>query len=270
MKKKVLAILLVACLILALAFSVAFAATKKKDGESKQSKQLRSGFQNTMSKWIRTSDKKYEEGEKASYVEVEAAYFSTEYIEAHIQDQAQKNLWTQQEIDNYKFQYLQTLQLDKMIPFLVHIDNSGPSMHMAPFDNIVKLRIGSKTYKPVDYDKRFNFRLLGEIEGLVFFPRYDEKTGKNLLDKQNMVQLEFNSFMSPILRSNITLIWSIGKDDISKLYQGAAAARLENDRLLERLAKLKKDKDALEAKARTIQQEMDTIQKRLDEVQKQM
>lgn len=270
MKKKFIAILLIACLVLTFAFSAAFAAAKKKDTESKHSKQLRSGFQHVMEKWIRSSSKKYEEGDRVSYVEISAAYFSTEYIEAHIQDQAQKNLWTQQEIDNYKFQYLQTLQLDKMIPFLIHIDNSGPAMHMSPFDSVVKLRIGNNVYKAVDYDKRFNFRLLGEMEGLIFFPRYDEKTGKNLLEKQNMVQLEINSFASPILRSNISLIWSIGKDDISKLYQGAAAARLENDRLIERLGKLRKDKEELDAKSRTIQQEMDTIQKRLDELQKQL
>jgi len=271
--KKLIATLLAALLALSCASAVTFAAPakEKKVKESAQTKQIRSGFRHTMQKWIRSSDKKYEEGSKTSYVEFSAVYFSNEYIEAHVQDQAQLNLWTQQEMENYKYQYLNTLQLDKMIPILVHIDNSGPAMHMSPFDSVVKLRIGSKVYKPIDYDKRFNFRLMGEIEGLVFFPRFDEKTGKPLLGgKNNMVTLEINSFASPILRSNIQLNWTIGNDDVSKLYAGKTAARLESDRLLERLNKLKKDKAELESKANGLQQEMDTIQRRLDDLQKQM
>ncbi|MDO4952277.1 MAG: hypothetical protein Q4E34_00440 [Synergistaceae bacterium] len=270
--KKTAAILLAAVFASVCVLSAGFAAEKTpKVKESKQTKQLRSNFQSVMHRWIRSSDKKYEEGSQTSYVEVQAVYFSPDYIEAHVQDQAQKNLWTQQEMEDYKYKYLQTLQLDKMIPFLVYIDNSASSMHMAPFDNIVKMRIGGKTYKAVDYDKRFNFRLMGEIEGLVFFPRYDEKTGKPLLSENGgTVQLEFNSFMSPILRNNITLIWSVGKEDINRLYAGKTAARLESDRLVERLGRLKKDKEALDAKAGTIQQEINTIQKRLDDLQKNM
>lgn len=270
--KKITAVLLAAVFTALCVISAGCAAEKApKVKESKQSKQLRSSFQNTMRHWIRTSDKKYDDESKMSYVEVQAVYFSPDYIEAHVQDQAQKNLWTQQEMEDYKYKYLQTLQLDKMIPFMIYIDNSAEAMHMSPFDSIIKMRIGGKTYKPVDYDKRFNFRLMGEIEGLVFFPRYDEKTGKPLLGENGgTVQLEFNSFMSPILRNNINLIWSIGKEDINKLYAGKTAARLESDRLIERLGRLKKDKDALDAKAETIQQEINTIQKRLDDLQKKM
>jgi len=274
--KKLIAALLAALIALGCASAVTFAAQapkEKKPKQSAQTKQVRSKFRNVMEKWIRTSSKKYEEGNPLTYVEFSAAYFSTEYIEAHVQDQAQLNLWTQQEMENYKYQYLNTLQLDKMIPILLHIDNSGPAMHMNPFDSVVKLRIGNKVYKPVDYDKRFNFRLMGEIEGLIFFPRFDEKTGKPLIGeegKNKMVTLEINSFASPLLKNNIQLIWSVGNDDISKLYAGKTAARLENDRLLERLNKLKKDKAEVEAKASTIDQEINTIQKRLDEIQKQM
>jgi len=272
--KKIIATLLAALLALSCASAVTFAAQapkEKKPKESAHTKQVRSQFHNIMQKWVRTSSKKYEEGNPLTYVEFSAAYFSPEYITAHVEDQAQKNLWTQQEMENYKYQYLNTLQLDKMIPILLHIDNSGPAMHLNPFDTVVKMRIGSKVYKPIDYDKRFNFRLMGEIEGLVFFPRFDEKTGKPLLGgKNNMVTLEINSFASPLLKSNIQLIWSVGNEDISKLYAGKTAARLENDRLLERLNKLKKDKAEIEAKANSIDQEMNTIQKRLDELQKQM
>ena len=270
--KKLAAAVLIAFIATTFAVSVCCAAAAKapKVKESKQTKQLRSQFQKIMHSWIRSENRRDSDNSQTSYVEVEAAFFSPEYIEAHVQDQAQLNLWTEQELEDYKYKYLQTLQLDKMIPFLIHIDNSAEAMHMAPFDNIVKMRVGSKTYKPVDYDKRFNFRLMGEIEGLVFFPRYDEKTGKPLIpEKGGTVQLEFNSFMSPILKSNINLMWSLGNQDINRLYQGKTAARLESDRMLERLEKVRKEKEAIDAKAGTMQQEIDTIQKRLDELQKQ-
>ncbi len=270
--KKLAATVLIAFVATTFAASVCCAAAEKapKVKESKQTKQLRSQFQKIMHSWIRSENRRDSDNSQTSYVEVEAAFFSPEYIEAHVQDQAQKNLWTEQELEDYKYKYLQTLQLNKMIPFLIHIDNAAEAMHMAPFDNIVKMRVGSKTYKPVDYDKRFNFRLMGEIEGLVFFPRYDEKTGKPLIpEKGGTVQLEFNSFMSPILKSNINLMWSLGNQDINRLYEGKTAARLESDRMLERLEKVRKEKEAIDAKAGTMQQEIDTIQKRLDELQKQ-
>ena len=40
---------------------------------------------------------------------------------------------------------------------------------MAPFDNKVTLWAGSKKLSPADYDKRFNFKLSGYREGLVYF-----------------------------------------------------------------------------------------------------
>ncbi len=273
MKMKKSAAILLAAVFTALCVISAGCAAEKapKVKESKQTKQIRGQFQKIMHSWIRSEKRRDADNSQTSYVEVEAAFFSPEYIEAHVQDQAQKNLWTEQELEDYKYKYLQTLQLDKMIPFLIHIDNSAEAMHMSPFDNIIKMRVGSKTYKPVDYDKRFNFRLMGEIEGLVFFPRYDEKTGKPLIpEKGGTVQLEFNSFMSPILKSNINLMWSLGNQNINRLYQGKTAARLESDRMLERLEKLRKEKEAIDAKAGTMQQEIDTIQKRLDDLQKKM
>ncbi len=270
--KKAAVAILIAFISAAIAGSAGYAAAEKKPKikESKQTKQLRSQFQKIMHSWVRSENRRDSDNSQTSYVEVEAAFFSPEYIEAHVQDQAQQNLWTEQELEDYKYKYLQTLQLDKTIPFLIRIDNAAESMHMSPFDNIVKMRIGSKTYKAINYDKRFNFRLLGEIEGLVFFPRYDEKTGKPLIpEKGGTVQLEFNSFMSPILKSNINLMWSLGNQDINRLYQGKTAARLESDRMLERLERVKKEKEAIDAKNRSMQQEIDTIQKRLDELQKQ-
>ena len=142
-------------------------------------------------------------------------------------------------------------------------------MHLGPFDAMIRLRIGNKEYKPIDYDKRFNFRFQGDKEGLVYFRRYDEKTGKDLLKNIKSVRLDFNGAISPILDGRkINFLWDIANDDPSKLYQGKAADRFETDRLLKRLDKLRKDKAGLEAQMKTVNDEIGTIQSRLDELSK--
>ena len=142
-------------------------------------------------------------------------------------------------------------------------------MHLGPFDVMVKLRIGNKVYKPVDYDKRFNFKFQGEKEGLVYFPRFDEKTGKDLLKGAKTVRLEFSSAISSVLDSKTPyFLWDVNKDDPSKLYQGKAAERFESDRLIKRLEKLRKDKTTLESQLKAVDDEIGTIQTRLDELAK--
>jgi len=201
---------------------------------------------------------------------ITCTYYSAEYIEAYIQSEAQKNMWTQNETDDYKYNFLQALQLSEMIPVNIKFMNNGPTMHLGPFDIMVKLRIGNKLYKPVDYDKRFNFQFQGEKEGLVYFRRYDEKTGKDLLKGAGTVRLEFNSAISSILDSKEPrFMWNVANDDPSKLYQGKSANRFETDRLLKRLDKLRKDKSDFETQLKTVNDEIATIQARLDELAKQ-
>ena len=143
-------------------------------------------------------------------------------------------------------------------------------MFLGPFDIMVKLRIAGKTYKPTDYDRRFNFKFQGKKEGLIFFPRFDEKTGKDLLKGVKNVSLEFVSAISPILEGKtISFIWDIDRDDPQALYRGKAADKLETERLLKRLEKLRKDKAEEEAKLASINGEISTIQARLDELAKQ-
>ena len=121
----------------------------------------------------------------------------------------------------------------------------------------------------MDYDKRFNFKFQGEKEGLVYFPRFDEKTGKDLLKGAKTVRLEFSSAISSVLDSKTPyFLWDVNKDDPSKLYQGKAAERFESDRLIKRLEKLRKDKTTLESQLKAVDDEIGTIQTRLDELAK--
>ena len=224
-------------------------------------------FNQVLDRWSK-SVKYIDREDDISNLEIEATYYSAEFIEAYIQREAENNLWTKQEADDYKYKFLQALRLDEMIPIQVKFINNAPTMHLGPFDIMVKLIIKGKSYKPADYDKRFNFAFQGEREGLVYFPRYDEKTGRDLLDGVKSVTLEFRGSISPSLtRGNATkFYWDVANDDPQRLYQGTTAARIETDRLIKRLENLRKDKAAEDARLKAIEDEINTIQSRLDEI----
>ena len=253
MRKKLVPILLMATLLSLIAISFANADT----------------FGQVLDRW--TKSRKYTGEDKLSNLEINATYYSAEFIEAYIQKEAEANLWTQQEADDYKYKFLSALKLDEMIPIQLEFNNNAETMHMGPFDIMVKLIIKNKSYKPVDYDKRLNFKFQGKKEGLVYFPRYDEKTGKDLLEGVKTVTLELRSAIAPTITKGqpTKFLWDVSNDDPQKLYQGKTAARVETDRLLKRLEKLRKDKAEEEAKLKAINDEISTIQNRLDELAEQ-
>lgn len=222
---------------------------------------------NILLRWRKTA--LYEEN--TSNLTVAVTYYSAELVEAEIQAEAEKNLWTQDELERYKYRHLQTLNLAEMIPIKVEFVNNGPTMYPGPFDKMIEMRIGNKTYEPVDYDKRMNFSFQGEKDGLVFFNRFDPKTGKNILDGQKRVTIEISSGISPLIAGRgkrARFFWDIQNDDPSKLYAGQTAARLETDRLIKRLENLRKDESDEEARLNSIRDEIATIQSRLDELAK--
>lgn len=226
-------------------------------------------FESVLQRW--TKSVKYVDKETmVENLEIRATYYSAEFIEALTQNEAKVNLWTQQETDDYKYNFLGALRLDEMIPIQIEFINYGPMMYLGPFDIMAKLIIGNKEYKMVDYDKRFNFKFQGKKEGLVYFPRYDEKTGKDLLKDVKSVRLIFSPSISPLTEGRRPeFMWDVYNDDPSKLYQGKTAARFETDRLLKRLDKLRKDKAEHEKQLQGINDEISTVQKRLDELAKQ-
>jgi hypothetical protein len=127
-------------------------------------------YSKTLAKWTRQQT--FREPGAIGPLEMKVTYYSAEYVQALIETEAEKNLWTKDEKENYTYQLLKTLNMDEMIPIHVEFRNYGPSMHMAPFDEQVEIWIGRKKYKPVDYDKRFNFRLQGDRDGMIYFPRW--------------------------------------------------------------------------------------------------
>jgi hypothetical protein len=224
-------------------------------------------FDQVISRW--TKERRYESKEGANLT-VSATYYGAEYIEAYIQSEAQKNLWTESETENFKYNFLGALQLDEMIPVNIKFVNNGPTMHLGPFDVMISLVVGNQTYKPADYDRRFNFSFQGDKEGLVYFRRFDEKSGKDILKGVKSVKINLKTAISPVLDGKeVTFIFDVANDDPAKLYQGKSAARFETDRLLKRLEKLRKDKAEHEKQLQGINEEISTVQKRLDELAKQ-
>ena len=224
-------------------------------------------FSSILKQWTK---ERYYADDGGANLTIKCTYFSSEYVDAYILSEAQKNMWTQSETDDFKYKFLKTLNLNEMIPINVEFVNNGPTMFVGPFDNFVSLRIKNKLYKPVDYDKRFNFKFQGKKDGLIYFPRFDEKTGKDLLAGVSYVTLEFKSAISTTLDGkNPNFIWDVKNDNPQKLYEGGAGARMETDRLIKRLEKLRKDKAEEESKINAINNEISTIQQRVDELAKQ-
>ena len=219
-----------------------------------------------LNRWSKTKDF----ADRGDSLSITATYYSAEFIEATVQSEADKNLWTADELDRYKYQFLKTLNLEDSIPVRLSFDNRGSALHMAPFGKQVWLWIGGKRYEPKDYDPRFNFRVQDKIEGMVYFPRFDEKTGRDLLKGAKTVKLELSGSISMTMKAKTAeFIWDVANDNPEKLFAGKAGARLEMDRLIKRLEKLNGEKKDLEGKLEQLKAEIEKIQARMAELQKQ-
>ena len=225
-----------------------------------------SSVDEVMSKWNKSEV--YRESGGASLT-IGITYYSAEYIEALVQDEAEKNLWTKDETENYKYNLLQTLNIEETLPFHVYIKNIGPGLHLAPFGDQLTLWAGDKKLKPVDYDKRFNFKVTGEREGLVYFPRYDEN-GRSVLEGVKSIRLVFYNGISPAtMGKTVDFIWDVYKDDPQRLYAGQAGAKLEIDRLIKRVQKLETQKNDLEAQLAEVNADLAEINARIEELRSQ-
>ncbi|MDO4219396.1 MAG: hypothetical protein Q4C78_05365 [Synergistaceae bacterium] len=221
-------------------------------------------FDDVMNRW---RQKEYYSMSSVGTLEIAATYFSAEYLEAYFQKEAKKNLWTEQELEDFKLRYLSSLNMNEMIPIRVEFVNYGPTMYMSPFDIQCYLKIRGKDYKLADYDKRLNFKFQGEREGLIYFPRYDPKTGKSLLEGVKEIYFTIKPTISSVMDGKqAQFIWNVAKDDPGKLFRGKTGARMELDRLMKRLELLRKDRAVEEQKIKAIDTEISSIQKRVDQL----
>lgn len=216
--------------------------------------------------WSHETKAQTREGDES--ITIKATYYSNEYVEALVASEAEKNLWTSDEAENYKYTILKNLNLSETIPFHIDMYVRGSPMYAQPFDRHITMMVGGKKYQPVDYDKRFNFRILGARDGMVYFPRYDEKTGKEILAGAKEVRVIFDSAISHSLagKGDVIWIWDLTKDR-GKIAGGRAADRLEADRLIKRSRKLDEERAALQKKLDELNKEYTEINSRIDELQ---
>lgn len=219
------------------------------------------------SRWTR-SQTFADKGSLANFT-LKVTYFSADHMQTLIREEAQRNMWTKDEEERFKYQLLNTTSFEKYLPFYVVFENNGPSMHMAPFDEQVSLWVGKKKIAPADYDRMFNVKLQGKREGFVFFPRYDEKTGKPILEGVKSIKLVFKYGIHDFVKNDINFVWDVDKDKPGNLMEGKAAAKLEIDRLLKRLQILNDKKKELETQLANLNEEISTVNARIAELQKE-
>jgi hypothetical protein len=219
-----------------------------------------------LTRWTKTQNV---EDDLGGSFTLKATLYTAEYIEALMQSEAEKNMWTASELEDYKYNFLKGLSLDDNIAVHLEIEELGPTAHMAPFNEMLAMWIGRTKYAPSDYDQRFNLPLQGKRDGMVFFPRYDEKTGKPLLNRKMSLRLVVNGAVSPVVNNReLRFTWDVEAEDAPSAISGTAADRLEVDRLLRRMEKLTAEKADLEAQLEAKNEEIKEVNARIGDLQK--
>lgn len=218
-----------------------------------------------LAKWTRKFERAGDLGGKFT---LQATVYTSEYIENLMQREAENNLWTASELEDYKYNFLRDLNIDEYLPIYIEVEELGPTAHMNPFDEMISLWIGGKKYAPLEYDRRFNMPLQGKRDGMVFFPRYDEKTGKSLFEKDLTLRLSLVPGASPLVDGEVRLTWDVKAAAMDPTISGRASDRVEVDRLIKRLEKLSGEKADLERQLRETNDEIQNVNSRIDELQK--
>jgi hypothetical protein len=223
-------------------------------------------YEAEMAKWIRKEENKNDMGGRFI---VKATLYTSDYVNSLMESEAEKNLWTASELEDYKYNFFNGVKINDYLPILVELEELGPTAHMAPFDEMIHLWVGNKKYSPVEYDQRFNFPLQGKRDGMVYFPRYDEKTGDTIFNKSTTLRLVIVAGASPVLEAkDVRLQWDVKPENIGAPTVGTAADRIEIDRLLRRMEKLAGERTELETQLENKKREIDEINARIDELRR--
>ncbi|MDR2779694.1 MAG: hypothetical protein LBB28_01050 [Synergistaceae bacterium] len=218
-----------------------------------------------LARWSKTENTKDNLG--GSFT-LKATLYTAEYIEALMQSEAEKNLWTTSELEDYKYNFLKGINMDENIAIHLEMEELGPTAHMAPFNEMAVLWIGKTKYEPTDHDPRFNMPLQGKRDGMIYFPRYNEKTGVPLLNRSTTLRLVVKGAISPVLNNKeLRFIWNVQAEDAAGSISGTAADRLEVDRLIRRMEKLNTEKAELESQLEAKNKELEEVGARIEELQ---
>ncbi|GHV31091.1 hypothetical protein FACS1894167_12920 [Synergistales bacterium] len=222
-------------------------------------------FDAAMARWVRAETYHNDMGGQFT---VRATLYTKDYIESLMESEAEKNLWTASELEDYKYNFLKELKLEDNVAIYLELEENGPTAHMAPFNEMVDLWIGNKKYGASDFDPRFNMPLLGKRDGMVYFPRFDEKTGESLFKKKLTLRFEMNPAASPVLDNrSVRILWDVNPENIGAPGSGTAANRIEVDRLIRRMERLNGERADLEAQLDAKKREIDEVRSRIEDIQ---
>ena len=223
-------------------------------------------YEAEMSRWIRSQERSDRMGGRFI---VRATLYTADYVNSLMESEAEKNLWTASELEDFKYNFFNSVKIDDCLPILVELEELGPTAHMMPFDEMIHLWVGNKKYAPADYAPRFNLPLQGKRDGLVYFPRYDEKTGEPIFNKNTTLRLVIVAGASPVLNaSDVRLEWDVKPENIGVNTTGAAADRIEIDRLLRRMERLTGERTELETQLENKKREIDDINASIDDIRR--
>jgi len=218
-----------------------------------------------MARWTKTETR---QGSMGGEFTIKVTLYTSEYIEALMQSEAERNLWTAYELEDYKYNLLRNMNMEENIAIHIEMEQLGPTAHMAPFDEMISLWIGRTRHNPTDYDHRFNLPLQGKRDGMVFFPRYNERTGQPLIDRNMSLILVVRGAISPVINATeLRFIWDVQAQDAVSAVSGSAASRLEIDRLIRRLERLGEERAGLESELDAKVREIAEINARIEELQ---
>ncbi|MBQ7733322.1 MAG: hypothetical protein IJT58_04815 [Synergistaceae bacterium] len=266
-KKTLVSISLILVLLLTLCAAPFAEAAAKSGKKEKAAKPKNEPEPPSMRAWSHETTEKSDDGSQV--IKLRATYYSNEYVEQLIASEAEKNLWTKDEMENYKYTLLKNLNLGETIPFHIYINIQGIPMYPGQFDKHITMMVRGKKYSPIDYDRRLNFKILGDRDGIVYFPRYDEKTGKAILEGAKDIRIIFDKSISYALTGrahDVLWVWDLGRDRGS-ITGGKAADRLEIDRLQKRTDKLAEERRKLQQQMDALNKEYAEINSRIDELQ---
>ena len=85
-----------------------------------------------LAQWSHELEASDKDGDQS--IKLKATYYSNDYVEALIAAEAEKNLWTADEAENYKYTLLKNLNLAESIPFHIDMYVRGIPIYASPFE----------------------------------------------------------------------------------------------------------------------------------------
>lgn len=185
--KKIFAFLLILTLALFTITSVAF-ANDYKQLEKKNTRYL-------------LCKKEREIG--SATVEFYVTYYSPELWKLHKENAMEVNVETTSD-------FLTDIRDEDAVIFKIRIKNNAPPIQLNPLNSMITLRIDNKRYKSTEHDINLSREFQGENEGYVYFPRFDPKTGADVLKNAKRIWFELSTLISPVMQGQTpSLRWDL-------------------------------------------------------------